>query len=72
MLTPSDSVVVANYQGKLSVSFYTSLLVLFLFNTKGVLRMFVMDSKAQLTIDIVAKVIENRMTIANAAISAHY
>ena len=31
------------------------------------LRMIVMDSKAQLTVDIIAKVVEGRITIANAA-----
>jgi len=31
------------------------------------LRMIVMDSKAQLTIDIIAKVVEGRITTANAA-----
>ena len=39
--------------------------VLFL-NTRGMLRMVVMDSKAQLTVDIIAKVVEGRITIANA------
>jgi len=31
------------------------------------LRMIVMDSKAQLTVDIIAKVVESRITIANVA-----
>jgi hypothetical protein len=34
---------------------------------QGMLRMIVMDSKAQLTVDIIAKVFEGRLTIANAA-----
>jgi hypothetical protein len=40
--------------------------VLFL-NTGGMLRMIVMDSKAQLTVEIIAKIVEGRITIANGA-----
>jgi transposase len=40
--------------------------VLFL-NTRGMLGMIVMDSKTQLTVDIIAKVVEGRIAIANAA-----
>jgi hypothetical protein len=40
--------------------------VLFL-NIRGMLRIIVMDSKAQLTVDIIAKVVEIRIIIANAA-----
>jgi PAS domain S-box-containing protein len=46
--------------------FYMFVSVLFL-NLSGMLRMILMDSIAQLTVDIIAKVVESRITITNAA-----